>query len=294
MPGSLTHEQMALYERDGVLFPLRVLAEAHAASLVATLEDVERTFAGRYPVKHLVKTYAMFVMPFVGDVVRSPAVLDAVESILGPDIMLWGAEFFIKEPRSPRFVSWHQDLTYWGLSDVHEVTAWIALTEACPANGCMRMVPGSHSGGIVPHRDTFAPANILSRGQEIAVQVDEARAVNIALRPGEMSLHHGRIFHASHGNTTDGRRIGLVVRYIAPSMRQVVGQRDYALLVRGEDRFGHFIAPPLPTENFPPAAVELCRRMDADTQAYLYAGAARPGRPAEGASEPDHPSGVAG
>jgi ectoine hydroxylase-related dioxygenase (phytanoyl-CoA dioxygenase family) len=203
--------------------------------------------------------------------------LDAVESVLGPDLMVWGCEFFIKEPMSPKFVSWHQDLTYWGLSDAGEVTAWVALSAATVENGAMRMVPGSQRSGIVPHRDTFAEDNILSRGQEITDGVDESRAVDVVLRPGEMSLHHGRMFHASGPNRTAGRRIALVVRYIAPAMRQTRGERDFAVLVRGEDRFGHFVNPPLPTAEFAPEAVAMVMRMDEDQTAYLYEGAARKG-----------------
>ena len=278
MTGSLAPDQAARYERDGLLFPLRAFAEAEALGLVARVADVERRFGDRYPVKPLLKTYPIYLLPFVATLMRRPAIVDAVESILGPDIMVWAAEFFIKEPNSPKFVSWHQDLTYWGLSDAAEVTAWVALSDVTVANGCMRMLPGSHAGGIVPHRDTFAPDNILSRGQEIADAVDESRAVNITLRPGEMSLHHGRMFHASGPNTTDARRVGFVVRYIAPSMRQTVGARDYATLVQGEDRFGHFVTPPPPTEEFAPDMVELVRKIAADTTSYLYATADQTGQ----------------
>jgi ectoine hydroxylase-related dioxygenase (phytanoyl-CoA dioxygenase family) len=278
MAGSLSPESLARYERDGLLFPLRAFPEGEAAALVARLEDVERRFGERYPVKALLKSYPMYLLPFVAELARHPAILDPVESILGPDLMVWGCEFFIKEPMSPKFVSWHQDLTYWGLSDTAEVTAWVALSEATVANGAMRMVPESHRAGIVPHRDTFAADNILSRGQEIAGGVDESRAVDIVLRPGEMSLHHGRMFHASGPNLTAGRRIAFVVRYIAPAMRQTRGERDFAVLVRGEDRFHHFVNPPLPTVEFAPDAVAMVARMDEDQTTFLYEGAAQKGR----------------
>jgi hypothetical protein len=278
MAGSLTAADKARYDRDGVLFPLPVLTPHEAAGLVERVADVERRFGARHPVKALLKAYPMYLLPFVDELMRRPAILDAVESILGPDIMVWAAEFFIKEPHSPKHVTWHQDLTYWGLDGTDEVTAWVALTPATVENGCMRMVPGSHRQGIVAHRDTFAADNILSRGQEIAVEVDEAAALTIALAPGRMSLHHGRMFHASGPNRTAARRIGFVVRYITPAMRQTVGARDYAVLVRGENRYGHFVTPPRPMIEFAPEAIELIRTIDADTASYLYADAAAPGR----------------
>jgi hypothetical protein len=277
MSGGLSRDEVERYQRDGFLFPLRALAEGEAHQFVERVAEVERRFRDRYPVGPLLKNYPMYLLPFVDELVRRASIVDAVESVLGPDVMVWAAEFFIKEARSPKFVSWHQDLTYWGLSDAAEVTAWVALSEATVANGCMRMIPGSHAGGIVPHRDTFAADNILSRGQEVVSPVDESRATAIELRPGEMSLHHGRMFHSSGPNDTDARRIGLVVRYIAPSMRQTVGRRDYAALVRGEDRYRHFITPPRPVTEFSPEAIELVSGIEADTNAYLYATAEQAG-----------------
>ena len=108
---------------------------------------------------------------------RHPTILDAVEDVLGPNLLVWSTSFFIKEARDPAYVSWHQDATYWGLSAPDVLTAWVAFTDATVENGAMRMVPGSHAEQL-EHRDTFAPHNLLSRGQEIAVEVDEARGVD--------------------------------------------------------------------------------------------------------------------
>ncbi len=128
---------------------------------------------------------------------------------------------------------------------IDAVTAWVALSPATRESGCMRFVAGSHLREIVEHRDTFSAKNMLSRGQEIAVAVDDSEAVDVLLEPGQMSLHHGRTFHASHANRSSDRRIGLAIRYIAPSMKQTGERRTVAVLVRGEDRYGHFeLAPP--------------------------------------------------
>jgi len=247
---SLTDDQVAQYWRDGFLFPLRVMSEEKAIGLRKTMEDVEARYAGKGPahdVSQYLRTSPHIVMPFASDMALDAAVLDAVEGILGPDLMIWGADFFIKEADTTKIVSWHQDLTYWGLGATSDqITAWIALSDVSVASGCMKFVAGSHKQAIVPHNDTFGEDNLLSRGQEIAVEVDEADATNIELSPGEMSLHHGLLFHASGPNTSADRRIGLAVRFINPNARQEVAERDYAMLARGVDRVGGFthFAPP--------------------------------------------------
>jgi ectoine hydroxylase-related dioxygenase (phytanoyl-CoA dioxygenase family) len=164
--------------------------------------------------------------------------------------MVWSCGFFIKEPDSRSFVSWHQDLNYWGLDGDREVTAWFALTPATIENGCMRFVPGSHRKTDVPHVDLFAPDNLLTRDQEIAVEVDEASAVNVLLRAGQASFHHGHMFHASSPNRTSSRRLGVAIRFVAPSMKQVSGDRLFVSHVSGEEKFGHF-------EHMPPPAGRL-------------------------------------
>jgi ectoine hydroxylase-related dioxygenase (phytanoyl-CoA dioxygenase family) len=168
-----------------------------------------------------------------------------VSQIIGPDLLVWSCGFFIKEPDSGSYVSWHQDLNYWGLDGDQEVTAWFALTPATVENGCMRFVPGSHRKKAVPHVDSFAPDNLLTRGQEIAVEVDEASAMNVLLRAGQASFHHGHMFHASGPNQTNSRRLGVAIRFVAPTMKQVSGDKLLVSHVSGKDGYGHFeIMPP--------------------------------------------------
>ena len=126
--------------------------------------------------------------------------------LIGPNILVWGANFFLKEPRSDAYVSWHQDATYWGLEPADIVTAWVAFTPSTVESGCMRVVPGTHQGGIVEHRETWDADNLLSRGQEIAVEVDVEKVVDVVLKPGEMSLHHVKIAHNSEPNRSAQRR----------------------------------------------------------------------------------------
>lgn len=250
----LTAEAAADYARDGYVFPVDVCDAAEAAALCAAIEAAEAEAAGNPAREAALKSGAHLVLPFVADLVRDPRITGPVAALLGPDLLLWGCALFIKEPHSPSFISWHQDVHYWGLEDAAEVTAWLALTPATEENGCMRFLPGSHRERLA-HRDTFAETNMLSRGQEIAVEVDEAAAVPVVLRPGQMSLHHGLTAHASHPNRSDGRRIGLALRYIPTANRQQDGTRKRAMLVRGTDRFGHFDLAAPPATRWEPAAL---------------------------------------
>jgi ectoine hydroxylase-related dioxygenase (phytanoyl-CoA dioxygenase family) len=193
----------------------------------------------------MLRSYPAQLLPSFSGLIRHPRLIEAVSQIIGPDLLVWSCGFFIKEPESRSYVSWHQDLNYWGLDGDREVTAWFALTPATVENGCMRFVPGSHRRKDVPHVDSFAPDNLLTRGQEIAVEVDEASAVDVLLRAGQASFHHGHMFHASTPNRTSSRRLGVAIRYVAPSMKQVSGDRLLVSHVSGEDRYGHFeIMPP--------------------------------------------------
>ena len=208
----------------------------------------------------------------------TPRILDAIEDVLGADIMCWGTSLFVKDAHDPHFVSWHQDATYWGLDKPDVVTAWVALSASTRQSGCMKMLPGSHSLEQIPHRDTLAENNLLTRGQEIAVEVDESKGAYVELAPGEISLHHVRAVHASEPNQADDRRIGVALRYIAPHVRQLNGERDSALLVRGEDRFGNFIHEKPPKQDMDADALEEHARIMRLRQEILYDGVA--GKPA--------------
>jgi len=249
---ALPPDALDRYRTDGFYFPLRVLTAEEALGYRARLEEVERAH-GR-PLGGLLRQKSHLLFTWLDGLIRHPRILDAVEDVLGPDLLCWGSSFFIKEARDPAFVSWHQDSTYWGLSEPDVITAWVAFSESSIESGAMRMVPGTHHEQVA-HRDTFAPDNLLSRGQEIAVEVDEARGVDVVLRPGEMSLHHVRMFHGSPPNRSADRRIGYAIRYIPTRIRQVAGARDSATLVRGVDRYGHFELEGPPARDLDEAAV---------------------------------------
>jgi hypothetical protein len=248
----LDAEAVAFYRVHGYYAPVPVLEPAEVAGLRRKLEEHEAAHGLlRGPLRH--KSHLLFT--WLDGLIRHPAILDAVEDLIGPNILAWGTSFFVKEARDAGYVSWHQDSTYWGLEPAEIVTAWIALSESSAENGAMRVIPDSHLMDQVPHRDTFAAGNLLSRGQEIAVEVDAARARMLELRAGEMSLHHVRLIHGSDPNPSDKRRIGFAIRYLPTHVRQVAGTHDSATLVRGVDAFRHFAPEQPPEADFAPAAV---------------------------------------
>ena len=251
MTRRLSPSALERYRRDGFYFPIPVLTADEAHEVRQRLEAVEAAHGGQLGGELRQKPHLLFT--WLADLVRHPTILDAVEDVLGPNLLVWGTSFFIKEARDSAFVSWHQDATYWGLSEPDVVTAWLAFTEATVENGAMRMVPGSH-GEQLAHRDTFAANNLLSRGQEIAVDVDEARGVDVLLRAGEMSLHHVRMVHGSPANRSGDRRIGFAIRYIPTYVRQLADAPDGAMLVRGVDDHRHFLPEHAPTADLGPAA----------------------------------------
>ncbi len=262
MTGSLAATQIDAYERDGFLFPLDAMTADEALALRHRLERTERDYAagnhGKPLAHYLSGGGSHAVCPLASDLCRHPVIADAAESLLGPDLMAWGVSFFIKEADDGGVVTWHQDLMYWGFGETtDQVTAWVALTPSTVENGCMRFVAGSHRRRFVPHRDTWAENNMLSRGQEIAVDVDDDEATEIVLEPGQFSLHHGMLFHSSGPNTSHDRRIGIAIRYVNPNARQVDGSTEHALLVRGMDRRQNFIHFAPPRHGFGPSEIAL-------------------------------------
>jgi chlorinating enzyme len=271
MRSRLSASATGQYRRDGYYAPVRVLSVEQTREYRARLEALER---GRGPLSGAERIKPHLLLAWLNHLVRLPAILDAVEDVIGPDILCWNASFFTKEAGSPSYVSWHQDATYWGLSEPDVVTAWVALSESSVESGAMRVVPGSHRVQLA-HADTFHPDNMLTRGQEIAVDVDERHAVDIVLHPGEMSLHHVLLVHGSGPNRSRDRRIGFAIRYMPTRVAQVAGPRDSATLVRGEDRFGHFELEPRPERDFDPAMVALHREITERQAAILYRGTGR-------------------
>ena len=269
----LTPSQVEAYRRDGFVFPLRAYAADDIAVSKSRLDALIQGEGGNLSRRTNQRPHIIF--PWLADIVRHPAIVDAVEDIIGPDILVWGSGFFHKPAQDPAFVSWHQDSTYWGLSPPYIITAWVAFTPSTPESGCMQVAPGSHLAEQMPHKDTFDANNLLTRGQEIAVEVDRSKAVDIILQPGEFSLHHVRLAHGSEPNRAPHSRTGYAIRYIPTYVKQVVGARDSATLVRGTDRFGHFEPEPRPKVDFDPDTIPFHTAMVERTTGILYAGASQ-------------------
>ncbi len=281
--GRLSEAQNEAYWRDGYLFPIPVMSPSEAQALRQELEALETEWLDKdlpLPLNSYKRVNSHCVMPMAHKVAADPRILDVVEGIIGPDIMIWSVEYFIKEPNTQQVVSMHQDLTYWGFGAVdHLVTAWIALSPATPASGCMNFVRGSHKNPILPHEDTHDPNNLLSRGQEIKVDVAPEDREAIEIHPGQMSLHHGLTIHGSDANTTDDRRIACVVRYCSPEIAQQVADRDYAILARGADRQGNFINFAPPERPFSPESLAMYEEIrKAQAQALMQGSKADKGR----------------
>ena len=224
---------------NGFVCPITVMSELKADDYRRQLEEAEQRFGTCDEFLQGLRRYPNLLLPFVDEITRKPEITDVVAQILGPNLLVLDVPFFIKEPKSKSFVSWHQDLNYWGLESEDEVTAWVALSPATRESGCMRFLAGSHKQRV-DHHDTFHSDNLLTRGQEVLTKVDECKATDGELLAGQMSIHHGHIFHASHPNNTNERRIGIAIRYIPTHARQLPDGNMSAMLVRGEDTYQNF------------------------------------------------------
>lgn len=265
----LSAAEVEAYKSKGYHLPVDVLSAEEVAACRRQLEAYEARTGG--PISGEMRHKSHLLFPWINELMRHERVLDAVEDVLGPDLLVWSTSFFIKEARDPGFVSWHQDATYWGLSSPDVCTAWIALSPADKVSGCMKFIAGTHKAQVA-HADTFHWDNLLTRGQEIAVEVDEAKAVYAELKPGQASLHHVLLFHGSAPNRSDDRRIGLAIRYVPTHMRQAVGAKDSATLVRGADAHHNFAPEPRPKVDLDPEGLAFHQAATAAQAAVLYRG----------------------
>ena len=233
MPRVLTKLQIEQYHDEGFISPIRVISEQEALSIKDELEQVEKEFPEEINSESRNNLHLSFA--FLDALAHNKIIVDAIEDLIGPDISLWESVMFIKEPSSKQYVSWHQDATYMGLDSLDFPTPWIALSPSNIETGCMTMIAGSHKTKIQNHEDTFAENNILTRGQVIQ-DVDESKAVDLILQPGEMSIHHGAVIHGSQPNNSNQRRIGFSLQsYMPNNVKQIVG-RNLWTHVRGQKR----------------------------------------------------------
>lgn len=236
MPKVLSIDQIREYQQDGLVFPVPVLSPAEVATARAALDELAAALGGHAEIARL--RHLQLFHRWARDLALHPLVLDAVEDVLGPDILVHSSTVFWKRPHDSAQVSWHQDGYYFGLSELKYVSAWLALSDSSADNGCMRVVRGSHLSGIVLHIHSPITPDKLVAG-EIACRVEESQATDVTLQPGEMSLHHVAVVHGSNLNTSDRPRIGFAIRYVAPQVRQRLDHYPL-ILARGNDRFGNY------------------------------------------------------
>jgi non-heme Fe2+,alpha-ketoglutarate-dependent halogenase len=238
------------FDRDGYLLGIPILTPQEVAYFNARYERLKESVKSRSSKGRITNQH--FLDPEFYSLATRASVLDLVELALGPDIILISTGFFDKPPGSAsEFVAWHQDTTYWGLEPPFAVTVWIALDDSDAENGCMRVIPGTHRGGLLPHSVSKQPGNVLAHDQEIPAEyLDEQAAVDFVLKAGQASLHHGELVHGSNPNRSTRRRCGTTIRFTRPDVKPILnGQFPFSekpILVRGQDRFHHFdlTAPP--------------------------------------------------
>ena len=276
---SLSRAQVESYWENGFLCPIPAISAQQCEDWRAELEAIESNWLDNGLPRALnvyKRVNAHLVVPLAYEIAAHSAILDVVEGILGPDVLLYSTEFLIKEPHTKHVVTMHQDLAYWGLGEIDGIlTAWLALTPATPQSGCMDFVKGSHKSPIIPHEDSFDELNLLSRGQEIKVNVAEEDKSSGALATGEMSLHHGLMIHGSGANTSDDRRIGVVMRFLSPHVKKPNNAPDYGVAMRGNCDTGNFTLCHAPKCLFHPEDLLLYEEIRTEQAKVMMAGADR-------------------
>lgn len=239
-----TSELKRHFKEEGYLLNLPILSPAEIQHIRDVYENLEREGGERNNKGRI--TNAHHTCRELWEIATHPRVLDTMEALLGPDIILISTGFFVKQPSATdQFVAWHQDTMYWGLEPPFAATMWLAIDDADAENGCMRVIPGSHRLGLLPHRTSRQAGNLLGENQEIdSALFDESSAVNFCLKAGTASVHHGELIHGSNPNRSTRRRCGMTMRFTTPQIKPVsTGPHafsDQPILVRGEDKYGHF------------------------------------------------------
>ena len=232
----LSSNQLKQYKDEGFVSPINVFSKEKAKEVRDEIELIERKIpkelekSGRYN--------AHLISPLLDEVTHNSKILNAVQSLIGEDILVCGTTLFIKNPNIKGFVSYHQDAKYIGLEPLNWVTAWIAITDSNENNGCMRMWSGSHKENLKNHDQMFNEGNLLTRGQTIN-NVPNNETTPLILKAGQMSLHHPKVVHGSDLNKSNDRRIGFVIQsYIGSNVKQVNGKNSVQL-ARGNDKYNY-------------------------------------------------------
>ena len=275
MPKYLSEAQIADYEEHGFVAPIDIFDPAAARALRDQLTQDEAQWPDNLAGAD--RNNAHYVLPVLDQITHDSRILDAVEDIIGPNILVAGTTLFIKDPETSGFISWHQDARYIGLEPHDWVTGWVALSDVNLDNGCMQMIPGTHKAPLVDHVDTYDEENLLTRGQTVP-DVDEDAAVPVIMKAGQLSLHHPRIVHGSGPNLSQHRRIGFAIQsFIAPNVEEVLGD-IWVQIARGRDDFGHHGLAERPTTPMTPDMLAFRQMTNDKLSEIFYAGAAKKGK----------------
>ena len=271
----LTSDQLNQYKEEGFIAPIDVLSSDEALKIRKEIENIETNWPKE--LEGIGRNYVHMISPVFDNVCHNTKILDAVESIIGKNILICGTTLFIKNPNQKGFVSFHQDAKYIGLEPHNWVTAWIAITDANEENGCMKMWSGSHKKSIQKHSQKFNENNLLTRGQTIDnVPIEETTSV--ILKAGQMSLHHPTIVHGSGLNKTEDRRIGFVVQsYIGSNVEQILGKM-YVQQARGIDEFKYHEHTKRPVELMNQNDIKTRKKANEELSKIFYSGSKQKGK----------------
>lgn len=255
LPKALSQEQIDRYHRDGYLCPVPILTPDQAADYRQKLERLEQLGGGRFTGIHRTKFYLRYKWAY--ELATLPSMLDAVEDLIGPDILLYHNTTWLKHAGDEAYVTWHQDNIYIGVEPCELLSFWIALTPSKEENGCMQVLPGTHRGGVYPlGKPDLSEKSMLPSGMQTAFDVSTIDPVAMPLEAGKASIHHAEIIHGSLPNRANQRRMGITFMYMPAHVHQRGERRTSALLVRGEDRYGNFDAETPPARDDDPNGIK--------------------------------------
>ena len=272
---NLSSEQINQYNNDGYIAPIDVLSKDEATEVKKEIEYIEKKWPDE--LEGLGRNYAHLISPVLDKVSHNSKILDAVESIIGKDILVCGTTLFIKNPDQKGFVSFHQDAKYIGLEPHNWVTGWVAITDSNEENGCMRMLKGSHKEDLKFHNQKFDENNLLTRGQTVE-NVTISETTPVILKAGQLSLHHPQIVHGSGLNKSNDRRIGFAIQsYIGTNVDEVLG-KIYVQQARGSDTFKYHQHVKRPTELMNENDIKTRKKANEELSKIFYSGSKKIGK----------------
>ena len=270
----LSSNQLKQYKDEGFVSPINIFTKEKANEIRNEIELIEKKIPGE--LEKSGRYNAHLISPLLDEVTHNSKILDAVESLIGSNILVCGTTLFIKNPNEKGFVSYHQDAKYIGLEPHNWVTAWVAITDSNEENGCMRMWSGSHKDNLKEHDQKFNAGNLLTRGQTVK-NVPIEKTTPLILKAGQMSLHHPAVVHGSEQNNSNDRRIGFVIQsYIGTNVKQILGKNSVQL-ARGVDKFNYHEKIERPVSLLNDGDLKIKKKENDNLQDIFYKGSPKKG-----------------